>query len=79
MLIEAWCWSGEGSALLQLEDAVGPVLSEKWLDCWKPQCEGELLHKINKYLVPLVIPPPPPPISADTELNPMGFVCLASV
>lgn len=56
MLIQVWCWSGEGSALLQLEDAVGPViLFEKWLDCWKPQYKGELLHKINNYLVPLVI------------------------
>lgn len=35
--------------MLQLEDAVGPViLFEKWLDRWKPQCKGELLHKINK-------------------------------
>lgn len=25
VLMQVWCWSGEGSALLQLEDAVGPV------------------------------------------------------
>ena len=50
VLIRVWCWTGEGSALLQLEDAVGPVILFEWetvtslVASWELQCKGELLH-----------------------------------